>query len=176
MLEEVLIKWTNSSQFMENMTFRLPNNKQAIHVDTAYHHQCLWSITAAIYPIRMHHNIMTPQALDVTKPPRKISISNIANFLLEVLQLLLHSSILLGHLLEFRFPLITVLLESLNFAFEVAGLYIRLAESVDFISIMYLNLKRQYIEWSEMNTHLSLVSLRFLSASSASSSNSCSLR
>ncbi len=55
---------------------------------------------------------------------------NVANLCLEVLQLLLHSGVLLGHLLVLGLPLVTVLLESLDFTFEVAGLDIGLTEPV----------------------------------------------
>ena len=58
------------------------------------------------------------------------SKSNVANLCLEVFQLLLHSGVLLGHLLVLRLPLVTVLLESLDFAFEMAGLDIGLTESM----------------------------------------------
>jgi hypothetical protein len=50
--------------------------------------------------------------------------------LLEVFQFLLDGGVFLGHLLELLLPLVTILLKSLNFAFEVAGFDIRLAESV----------------------------------------------
>ena len=58
------------------------------------------------------------------------SKSNVANLCLEVFQLLLHSGVLLGHLLVLCLPLVTVLLESLDFAFEMAGLDIGLTESM----------------------------------------------
>jgi hypothetical protein len=57
--------------------------------------------------------------------------SNVADLCLEVIQLLLHSSVFLGHLLVLLLPLITVLLKSLDFAFEVAGLDVGLAEPED---------------------------------------------
>jgi hypothetical protein len=49
--------------------------------------------------------------------------------LLEVLQFFLDGGIFLGHLLELLLPLVTVLLKGLDFALEVAGLNIGLAES-----------------------------------------------
>jgi hypothetical protein len=52
---------------------------------------------------------------------------DVANLLLEVIQFLLDGSVFLGHLLEFLLPLITVLLEGLDFTLEVAGLDIGLA-------------------------------------------------
>ena len=55
---------------------------------------------------------------------------NVADLLLEVLELLLDRGVLLGHLLELGLPLIAVLLECLDFAFEVAGLDISLTEPV----------------------------------------------
>jgi hypothetical protein len=57
--------------------------------------------------------------------------SNVANLCLEVIQLLLHGSVFLRHLLIFLLPLITILLEGLDFAFEVAGLDVGLAEPED---------------------------------------------
>ena len=53
---------------------------------------------------------------------------HVANLLLEIVQLLLRIGVLLCHLLEFLLPLITVLLESLDFAFEVTSLDISLTK------------------------------------------------
>lgn len=55
--------------------------------------------------------------------------SDVTNLCLEVVQLLLHCGVFLGHLLVLRLPLITVLLKGLDFAFEVASLDIGLTES-----------------------------------------------
>jgi hypothetical protein len=59
---------------------------------------------------------------------------DVANLGLEVIQFLLDVGVFLGHLLELLLPLVTVLLKSLDFALEVAGLDIGLAESVEVMS------------------------------------------
>jgi hypothetical protein len=59
---------------------------------------------------------------------------DVANFGLEVVQFLLNVGVFLGHLLELLLPLVTVLLESLDFALEVAGLDVGLAEPVGSVS------------------------------------------
>ena len=56
--------------------------------------------------------------------------SDVANLGLEVFQFLLDVGKLLGHFLELLLPLITILLKSLNFAFEVAGLDVGLTQPV----------------------------------------------
>lgn len=53
---------------------------------------------------------------------------DVANLLDKVVELLLGVGVLLGHLLVLGFPLIARLLESLDFAFVVAGLNVGLAE------------------------------------------------
>ena len=52
------------------------------------------------------------------------------NLLLQVLQLLLQGGVLLGHLLVLLLPLVALLLEGLDFAFEVTGLDIGLTEPI----------------------------------------------
>jgi hypothetical protein len=46
----------------------------------------------------------------------------------ELIELLLGVGVFLGHLFVFRFPLVSGLLESLDFTFEVAGFDVGLAE------------------------------------------------
>jgi hypothetical protein len=58
------------------------------------------------------------------QPPRL----DVANLLLEVLQLLLDEGVLLGHLLVLGLPLIAIGLEGLNLALEMACLDVGLAE------------------------------------------------
>lgn len=63
---------------------------------------------------------------------------DVANLVLEVLQLLLGFSVLLSHLLVLGLPLVAFGLKSLYFAFEVAGLDIGLAEPVGIVSTAFL--------------------------------------
>lgn len=60
----------------------------------------------------------------------RLDCLDVANLSLEVLQLLLRSSVLLSHLLVLSLPLVTFGFEGLDFAFEVAGLDIGLAEPI----------------------------------------------
>ena len=55
---------------------------------------------------------------------------DVANLELELLELLLHLGILLGHLLVFGFPLVPLRLEGLDFSLKVSGLDVGLAEPV----------------------------------------------
>jgi len=56
---------------------------------------------------------------------------HVANLLLEIFEFLLCGSVLLGHLLKLSLPLITVLLESLDFALEVTSFNIGLTEPIN---------------------------------------------
>ena len=62
-------------------------------------------------------------------PIVNIVLLHVSNLLLEILELLVNSCILLGHLLVLGLPCITVLLERLNLALEMSSFYISLAES-----------------------------------------------
>lgn len=62
--------------------------------------------------------------------PSSIDCLDVANLVLEILQLLLNLGVLLGHLLVLGLPRIALLLESLDLALEVAGLDVGLAEPV----------------------------------------------
>lgn len=53
---------------------------------------------------------------------------DIADFLLEIIQLLLEGRVFFGHLLVLGFPLVSLVLEGLYLAFKVAGFYVSLAE------------------------------------------------
>jgi len=104
---------------------------------------------------------------------------DVANFRLEFLQLLLCLGVFLGHLLVLRLPLVSFDFKSLNLTFEVASLDVSLPQP----EFQESALSQQTTGWQEAAvkdtrklTYLSLVSRRFLSASSASSSSSCSLR
>lgn len=72
--------------------------------------------------------VTAPTHVLVSAPLPIVSALHVANLLLEVLQLLLSSGVLLGHLLELGLPLIAVCLESLDFALKVTSLDISLAE------------------------------------------------
>lgn len=72
-----------------------------------------------------------------TKLPRATLKS--ANFLLELLELLLQSHVLLGHLFVFLFPLVALLLQSLHFALVVAGLDVGLSEPASLKSAFGIN-------------------------------------
>ena len=61
---------------------------------------------------------------------------DVANLVLELLELLLHSGVLLGHLLVLGFPGIALLLEGLDLALEVSCLDVGLAEPAKCISII----------------------------------------
>lgn len=64
--------------------------------------------------------------------------SDVTDLVLQLFQLLLESGMLLGHFLILLFPLITLLLESLYLALEMAGLDVRLSEPItDVISFNY---------------------------------------
>lgn len=95
-----------------------------------------------------------------------LDVANLGN---EVVELLLGGIVLLGHLLVLGLPLVAGGLQGLHLALVVAGLDIGLAEPTDSMSVRVLH------RMLDMQTYLSLVSLKFLSASSASSSRSCSL-
>ena len=120
----------------------------------------------------MHHNTSHLTSCNINHEPA--DRSDVANLCLEVLQFLLYSSVLLGHLLELGLPLIAVLLESLDFTFEVTGLDIGLAEPKVRELATYIHPQKTLK--AGISPYLSFVSLKFLSASSASSSNNCSLR
>lgn len=60
-------------------------------------------------------------------------LSNVANLVLEVLQLLLQGGVLLGHLLVLGLPLVAVGLEGLDLSLEVAGLDIGRSEPMGFV-------------------------------------------
>jgi hypothetical protein len=94
------------------------------HVKTAYHPASAQGGLTAINPSHAPKSSRT-----ITFHPDPNSTLNVANLCLEIIQLLLHSSVLLGHLLELGLPLIAVLLECLYFTFEVTSLDIGLAES-----------------------------------------------
>lgn len=53
---------------------------------------------------------------------------DVANLVLEVLQVLLESSVLLGHLLVLGLPLVTLVLEGLHLALKVSSLDVGLSE------------------------------------------------
>lgn len=53
---------------------------------------------------------------------------DVANLVLELLQLLLKGSVLLGHLLVLLLPLVTLVLEGLHLSLEVSGLDVGLSE------------------------------------------------
>lgn len=91
-----------------------------------------------------------------------------ANLLLKIVQLLLERRVLLCHLFIFLLPLVAFLLESLDLALEVAGLYVGLAEPAANVSICQTLIVR--------TTYFSFASRSVLSASSASSSSSCRRR
>lgn len=53
---------------------------------------------------------------------------DVANLVLELLQLLLKGGVLLGHLLVLLLPLVTLVLEGLHLSLEVSGLDVGLSE------------------------------------------------
>ena len=90
---------------------------------------------------------------------------------MKVLKLLLDLLVLLGHLLVLLLPLVAGGLESLDFAFVVAGFDVGLSKSAQKKVLL------DPIEYVKGSTaYFSFVSLRFLSLSSASSSSSCKRR
>ena len=64
--------------------------------------------------------------------------SDVTNLLDKVVELLLGVGVFLGHLFVLGFPLVSGLLEGLDFAFVVAGFDVGLAEPVDALACDYL--------------------------------------
>lgn len=95
-----------------------------------------------------------------------LDVANLGN---KVVELLLGLVVLLGHLLVLGLPLVAGGLQGLHLALVVAGLDVGLTEPASYMSV------RVWRCVLDVQTYLSLVSLKFLSASSASSSRSCSL-
>lgn len=93
--------------------------------------------------------------------------SDVTDLLDKVLELLLGVFVFLGHLLVLGLPLVSGLLEGLDFAFVVAGLDVGLAEPVC-VSWAYV--------WAGVAAYFSLSSRMVLSDSSASSSSTWILR
>lgn len=66
-----------------------------------------------------------------TKKDRSLARNlDVADLVLEVLELLLEGLVLLGHILVLGLPLVSLVLQGLHLALEVAGFYVSLAKPV----------------------------------------------